>query len=56
MFYQFTNPTVSRVIAKLPMLPLNASYKTYTAARKMMRTFIHSYYPINPLNDRSPLD
>jgi glycosyltransferase involved in cell wall biosynthesis len=55
VFQQFTNPEVSWIVAKLPVLPLNVGYKTYTAGRKMMRVFIHSYYPINPLNDRSPL-
>jgi glycosyltransferase involved in cell wall biosynthesis len=53
VFYQFTNLTVSRVLAKLPVLPLNMGYKAYTAVRKITRMFIHSYYPINPLNDRS---
>jgi glycosyltransferase involved in cell wall biosynthesis len=52
IFYQFTNPMVSRIIAKFPVLPLKASYKAYAAVRKTMRLFIHSYYPINPLNDR----
>ena len=55
VFCQFTNPTVSRAIAKLPVLPINMGYKAYTAARRIMRMFIHSYYPINPFNDASLL-
>jgi glycosyltransferase involved in cell wall biosynthesis len=55
VFYQFTNPTASRVMSELPVLPLNMGYKAYTAVRKIMRMFIHSYYPINPLNDRPPI-
>lgn len=55
VFYRFTNPTVSRALAKLPVLPISMSYKAYTATRKVMRMFIHSYYPINPFNDMSLL-
>lgn len=55
VFYQFTNPTVSRILAKFPVFPLNTGYRVYTGIRRTMRKFIHSYYPINPLNDRSLL-
>jgi hypothetical protein len=55
VFYQFTNPLVSRIVAKLPVLPLKIGYQAYGAIRRVMRFFIHSYYPLNPMNDRSPM-
>ncbi len=50
---QSTNPTISRIIAKFPIFPLAVAYKVYNFTRRIMRMFIHSYYPINPLNDGS---